>query len=133
MPTGAFVAVIEPILGWVATRVPKSIIWVMVVGFMPNVAGLFGILFIKRIPENKWALLGCTWLQFIFGVDNLLSWNLTASNFAGHSKKSLVNGLVFCFFGAGNVIGPHLFFPSQAPVYRSAIIGLIVSFGISVC
>jgi hypothetical protein len=132
MPTGAFVAIIEPILGYIATKVPNSIIWVMLVGYIPNVAGLFGILFIDRTPGNRYALLGCTWLQFIFGVTNLLSWTLTASNFAGHSKKSLVNAMVFAFFGIGNLIGPHFFFPDQAPVYRSAITGLLVCFGISV-
>lgn len=132
MPTGGFVAVLEPILGYFATKYSNAIIWVMLVGYIPNVAGLFGILFIERNPGNKWNLLGCTWLQFIFGVTNLLSWTLTASNFAGHSKKSVVNALVFAFFGVGNLIGPHFFFPRQAPVYHSAIVGLLVCFGISV-
>ncbi|KIW68503.1 hypothetical protein PV04_04445 [Phialophora macrospora] len=132
MPTGAFVAVIEPILGYIATKVPNTIIWISIAANAPNVAGLFGIRFIKRNEGNKWALLGCTWLQFIFGVTNLFSWTLTASNFAGHSKRSFVNAAVFASFGVGNLIGPHIFFPSEAPVYESAITGLLVCFFLSI-
>ncbi|KAK5260175.1 hypothetical protein LTR40_004625 [Exophiala xenobiotica] len=131
MPTGAFVAVIEPVLGYIATKVPNTVIWISIAANIPNVAGLFGIRFITRNPHNKWALLGCTWLQFIFGVTNLFSWTLTASNFAGHSKRSFVNAAVFASFGVGNLIGPHIFFPSEAPVYESAITGLLVCFGLS--
>jgi len=132
MPTGGFVAIIEPVLGYIATKIPNTIIWISIAANIPNVAGLFGIRFIKRTPEHKWALLGCTWLQFIFGVTNLFSWTLTAANFAGHSKRSFVNAMVFAAFGVGNLIGPHIFFPSEAPVYQSAITGLLVCFGLSV-
>jgi len=132
MPTGAFVAIIEPILGYIATKVPNTIIWISIAANIPNVAGLFGIRFITRTAAHKWALLGCTWLQFIFGVTNLFSWTLTASNFAGHSKRAFVNAAVFAFFGVGNLIGPHIFFPSEAPVYQSAITGLLVCFGLSI-
>ncbi|KIW19583.1 hypothetical protein PV08_00156 [Exophiala spinifera] len=132
MPTGAFVAVIEPILGYIATKTTNTIIWISIAANIPNVAGLFGIRFISRTENHKWALLGCTWLQFIFGVTNLFSWTLTASNFAGHSKRSFVNAAIFACFGVGNLIGPHIFFPSEAPVYESAITGLLVCFGLSI-
>lgn len=132
MPTGAFVAVIEPLLGYLATKIPNTIIWISIAANIPNVAGLFGIRFIDRTPGNKWSLLGCTWLQFIFGVTNLFSWTLTASNFAGHTKRSFVNAVIFAAFGVGNLIGPHIFFPKEAPIYESAITGLLVCFGLSV-
>ncbi|KAL2430490.1 putative transporter [Exophiala dermatitidis] len=132
MPTGAFVAVIEPLLGYLATKIPNTIIWISIAANIPNVAGLFGIRFIDRTPGNKWSLLGCTWLQFIFGVTNLFSWTLTASNFAGHTKRSFVNAVIFAAFGVGNLIGPHIFFPKEAPIYESAITGLLVCFGLSI-
>jgi hypothetical protein len=130
MPTGAFIAYIEPILGYMATRVPNSVTWVNLLGYIFNVAGLIEILFIERIPGNKWALLGCTWLQSIFEVTNLLSWPLTASTFAGHSKKILASAMSFAFRAVCNLIRPHFFFPCQAPMYHSDLIRLLLYFGI---
>ncbi|KAJ9645776.1 hypothetical protein H2201_003642 [Coniosporium apollinis] len=71
---------------------------------------------------------GCTWLQYLVGAPVILSWNLLTSNIAGHTKRSIANGLWFTFYAAGNIAGANIFFAREAPRYFSALTGLIVCY-----
>lgn len=51
------------------------------------------------------------------------------SNIAGHSKRTLTNGLWFVWYAAGNIIGAQIFFTREAPRYQSAIIALCICYG----
>jgi hypothetical protein len=51
----------------------------------------------------------------------ILIWPLAAENLVGHTKCTFVNGLEFVGYAAGNIIGPFLFIPAEAPRYPSAI------------
>jgi hypothetical protein len=42
---------------------------------------------------------------------------MIASNVAGFTKKSVASAMMFMSYTAGNIIGPFLFFPSEAPEY----------------
>lgn len=42
---------------------------------------------------------------------------MVASNVAGFTKKSVASAMMFMAYTAGNIIGPFLFFPSEAPDY----------------
>lgn len=44
---------------------------------------------------------------------------------AGHTKRATVIGLFFIVYAGGNIAGPHMFLPREAPRYFSAIQGLL--------
>ncbi len=43
---------------------------------------------------------------------------MITSNIGGFTKRSTVNAIYFVMYCAGNVIGPQLFFESEAPRYQ---------------
>lgn len=92
------------------------------VGCIPGLVGLAGILTISL--EHPYNLCACAWVQNVLGSPVVLSWTLPVMNLAGHTKRATVIGLFFVFYCAGNIAGPHLFFPKEAPRYFSAIKGL---------
>lgn len=50
------------------------------------------------------------------------------ANIGGHPKKTIVNGLRFTLYSAGNIIGANIFYSNQFPKYISGIIGLITCY-----
>ena len=78
--------------------------------------------------QHRWTLVGCTWLQYIVGAPVIVSWNLLSTNVAGHTKRSLSNGLWFVLYAAGNVAGANIFFEREAPRYYSALTGLLICY-----
>ncbi|RDW90077.1 putative MFS allantoate transporter [Aspergillus mulundensis] len=126
LPTGAIEAVIVPICGLISTYVRDSrCIVLAVVSFIPF-AGLLGIRFTDL--SHRWTLVGCTWLQYIIGAPVIVSWNLLSTNIAGHTKRSIANGLWFTLYAGGNVAGSNIFFAREAPRYYSALTGLLICY-----
>lgn len=126
LPTGAIEFVVVFIAGIVAISVKNTRCIIFVLVCIPGLAGLIGIHLIDL--HHKWALVGCTWLQFIVGGPVILSWIFLTGNIGGHTKKTIANGFWFTFYAAGNIIGANIFFDRQAPRYKSAIIGLITCY-----
>jgi hypothetical protein len=58
-----------------------------------------------------------------------LSWTLVAVNVAGHAKRTTTNAVWFVSYAAGNIIGPFLFLPDEAPRYLTPIKALAGMFG----
>lgn len=50
-----------------------------------------------------------------------ISLSMVSSNVAGFTKKAVTSAMVFIAYCAGNIIGPFLFFPSQAPGYAVSV------------
>jgi hypothetical protein len=88
------------------------------------VGGFFGIRFTSI--EHQWRLVGSTWLLYIYAVGAAMSYSLLATNFAGHTKRSFVNGVWFVIWASGSVSGANYFKAEDAPRYLSALDGLIV-------
>lgn len=53
--------------------------------------------------------------------------SLIGANTAGSTKRSAVNAAFFVSYCIGNIIGPFAFKASEAPVYKSGIIAILVS------
>ncbi|KAE8151023.1 major facilitator superfamily domain-containing protein [Aspergillus avenaceus] len=126
LPTGAIEAVIVPICGLVSTYVRDSRCIVLAVVCLIPFGGLLGIRFTDL--NHRWTLVGCTWLQYIIGAPVIISWNLLSTNVAGHTKRSIANGLWFSVYAGGNVAGANIFFAREAPRYYSALTGLLVCY-----
>jgi hypothetical protein len=53
---------------------------------------------------------------------------MPASNVGGYTKRTTATALVFLAYCAGNIIGPHGFLGSEAPIYQTGcklIVGCI--------
>jgi hypothetical protein len=49
---------------------------------------------------------------------------MVASNVAGFTKKSVASAMMFMAYTVGNIIGPFLFFASEAPEYSVSHLAL---------
>ncbi|KAH7348585.1 MFS transporter [Rhexocercosporidium sp. MPI-PUGE-AT-0058] len=138
-PGGAFEIVMCIAFGYLSTY-NNSLGLTIILGCIPGIAGLVGLL---KIPiAHRYALVGCCWLQK----------TLPAVKVACHTERSTVLGLYFIvfplfissnminstfklttssFYCGGNIAGPHIFIPSQAPRYFGAIKGLLVAYCIA--
>ena len=91
----------------------------------PPLAGLIGL---HVIPlTHRWALVGCSFLQFIIGVQ-LSCVGFYRMPMCQGLRKTIANGIWFVMYAAGNIISPNIFYAREAPKYRSGIIGLISSY-----
>ncbi|GEQ67001.1 hypothetical protein JCM33374_g664 [Metschnikowia sp. JCM 33374] len=125
MPTGAIEFVVVFTCGIIALKVPNTRCIIFCGLCVPGLAGLIGI---HLIHDNRWASVGCTWLQYIIGGPVILSWILINANIAGTTKKTVTSGLWFMFYAAGNITGANIFFAKEKPRYTSAMIGLMTSY-----
>ncbi|KAL4799036.1 major facilitator superfamily domain-containing protein [Aspergillus venezuelensis] len=126
LPTGAIEAVVVPICGLISTYVRDSRCIVLAVVCLIPFGGLLGIRFTDL--DHRWTLVGCTWLQYIIGAPVIVSWNILSTNVAGHTKRSIANGIWFTVYAGGNVAGSNIFFSHEAPRYYSALTGLLVCY-----
>ncbi|KAF2742129.1 allantoin permease [Sporormia fimetaria CBS 119925] len=126
LPTGAIEFVVVPLCGLAAGYFKDTRCYILAFICLPPLAGLLGIRFTPL--EQKWSLVGCTWLQYIVGAPVVISWNLLTTNIAGHTKRSTANGLWFLLYAAGNIAGANTFFARETPRYFSALTGLIVCY-----
>ncbi|KAE8318287.1 major facilitator superfamily domain-containing protein [Aspergillus transmontanensis] len=104
----------------------------------------------SRFPNTRSMLLaGCTMIAFIgsiivyvcestgvrlFGLYLFVAYaagipmtlSMVSSNVAGFTKKATVSAMMFIAYCTGNIVGPFLFFGSEAPVYKSGFIAMMV-------
>ncbi|EEP78541.1 predicted protein [Uncinocarpus reesii 1704] len=121
-PSGGIQFVTGIVFGYIST-IHNFLGITIIISCLPGMAGLLGILLTPL--KHRYALVGCASLQTIVGSPIVLTWTLPALNVAGHTKRSTVMGLYFICYCAGNIAGPHLFLPSEAPRYTSALRGLL--------
>lgn len=126
LPTGAFEFFLVHICGYAARCFKDSHCIILAVICLPPLGGLLGIRLTSL--DHRWTLVGCTWLQFINGAPIILSWNLVMTNIAGHTKRSIANGIWFCFYAGGNIAGATIFLANEVPRYFSALAGLITCY-----
>ncbi|KAL5337390.1 hypothetical protein BJX70DRAFT_399694 [Aspergillus crustosus] len=55
-----------------------------------------------------------------------VSMAMISSNIGGFTKRSTVNAIYFIMYCVGNVIGPQLFFDSEAPRYQSGLQSILI-------
>ncbi|KAB8211052.1 major facilitator superfamily domain-containing protein [Aspergillus parasiticus] len=63
-------------------------------------------------------------VAYAAGIPMTLS--MVSSNVAGFTKKATVSAMMFIAYCTGNIVGPFLFFGSEAPVYKSGFIAMMV-------
>lgn len=123
LPNGAFQLFSTVLAGYIVSRVPNSTIITTLVVYLPALVGVIGIATISL--EHRLTLTACCWIMNVSGAAIILNWSGVAANFSGNTKRMTVNGLNFVCYAGGNIIGPFMYMPSEAPRYLSAIKSLV--------
>jgi ACS family allantoate permease-like MFS transporter len=63
-------------------------------------------------------------LMGVYSVSMPLSLAMVASNIGGFSKRATVSAIYFVMYCTGNIVGPQLFYESEAPKYQVCCIQL---------
>lgn len=101
---------------WLADRI-KMKSPVLLLLCLPPIAGCSILLSVGRATGDRAVLLaGFYIISFYPGISPLIySWS--GQNTAGDTKRKVTTAMLFIGASAGNVIGPHLFKPSEKPRY----------------
>jgi ACS family allantoate permease-like MFS transporter len=78
---------------------------------------LVGSLLVRYGPNQGSKLFGL-WIFVAYASGIPISLSMISSNVAGFTKKAVVSAMLFIAYCVGNIIGPFLFFPDQAPIYE---------------
>ncbi|KAL1598614.1 hypothetical protein SLS60_007754 [Paraconiothyrium brasiliense] len=129
MPFGA-VQIIATIGGaWLATWLKKKSP-VLILLCIPPIVGIIVLMVVGREKQHRGVLLfGYYMTSFYPGISPLIySWS--GQNTGGDTKRKVTTSILFVGASAGNIIGPHLFKPSEKPYYRRGLranLGLFVA------
>lgn len=93
----------------------KSLVLIMLC--IPPIIGIIILMVVGRGHNHRGVLLfGYYMTSFYPGISPLIySWS--GQNTGGDTKRKVTTGLLFIGASAGNIIGPHLFKPSEKPYY----------------
>ncbi|KAB5583435.1 major facilitator superfamily domain-containing protein [Coniochaeta sp. 2T2.1] len=111
--------------GWIATKI-KSKGWTIVGFTIPPIIGTIMMLTVSR--EKKGVLLFGYYLVSTFATITPLIYTWQAQNTAGDTKRKCTSGVVFVGMCTGNVVGPQLYAPKQAPKYHPGLLSNLVLF-----
>ncbi len=105
---------------WLATRLKKKAP-VLILLCIPPMVGIIILMVVGRAKENRGVLLlGYYLTSFYPGISPLIySWS--GQNTGGDTKRKVTTSLLFVGASAGNIIGPHLFKPSEKPYYSRGL------------
>ncbi|KAK8853019.1 hypothetical protein IAR55_003720 [Kwoniella newhampshirensis] len=109
-------------------------IWLGVIGiwFFPNGRGIIqcllilppwiGCIMLYSLPyADKWALTGGYWLATCNSSVFVVNMSLIASNFKGHTRKTIVSFAYFIGYCVGCIAGPQMFLATETPTYPTAM------------
>ncbi|KAI0480887.1 MFS general substrate transporter [Xylariaceae sp. FL0804] len=119
--------------GWISSRWPNMRCLTMLVCNLICVACaavLVGLPAGSDGTEHKWGRLVALWLTSVVSVGFSMSLTMVSSNIAGYTKKQLTGAILFIGYCVGNIIGPQTFIESEAPLYTSAYVALLIGYTI---
>lgn len=86
-----------------------------------SIISLVGSILVRFGPDLGSKLFGFfLFIGYAAGIP--ISLSMITSNTAGFTKKAVTSAMMFVAYCAGNIIGPFLFFPSQAPTYSVCLL-----------
>ncbi|OQV01244.1 hypothetical protein CLAIMM_06635 isoform 1 [Cladophialophora immunda] len=98
-----------------------------------NLIALAGALMIKLVPASeKVTRLAGLWLISAYASAFPTILSLVSSNICGHTKKAVVNGMLFLGFCTGYIVGPQTFLASESPGYKTAFNVMIACFVLNI-
>ncbi|CAM1510638.1 Fc.00g009730.m01.CDS01 [Cosmosporella sp. VM-42] len=126
IPYGACTALFMFTGPYVASKFKNVRTIVMVVWLFPTLVAV--CLFWKLERSNRGGLLAGYYMCASFIGSLIVALQMPASNVGGYTKRTTATAFVFLAYCIGNIIGPHGFLASEAPIYQTGcklIIGCI--------
>ncbi|KAK5133135.1 hypothetical protein LTR08_008159 [Meristemomyces frigidus] len=120
MPFGA-VQIVATLGGaWTATRwkMKSPILAALCV---PPIIGLSILLNVEYDPKNRGVLLFAYYITSVYPAISPLIYSWSGQNTGGDTKRKATTAVLFIGASAGNIIGPHLYRPSEAPHYTRGL------------
>ncbi|KAH6897077.1 major facilitator superfamily domain-containing protein [Thelonectria olida] len=117
IPYGACTAFFMFTGPFVASRFKNVRTIVMALWVLPTLIAV--CLFWKLERTNKGGLLAGYYICASFIGSLIVALQMPASNVAGYTKRTTATAFVFFAYCCGNVIGPHAFLGSEAPIYAT--------------
>jgi MFS transporter, ACS family, allantoate permease len=94
--------------------------------------GMIASVFLYTLPVNAYnSRLGAMFVAYFYLGPYVVSLGLNAANTAGHTKKVVVNALIFVAYCTSNIIGPQFFKSEQAPLYVLGMASILGSYVLS--
>ncbi|PNY23480.1 transporter [Tolypocladium capitatum] len=88
-----------------------------------------GCVMVRQLPvDERWARYAGYCLLLAFSANFPMIMAMTSGNVGGFTKKVTANAMSFIAYCVGNIIGPQLFFASEAPSYTSGFLAMMVCF-----
>nr|XP_031859695.1 uncharacterized protein CI109_004970 [Kwoniella shandongensis]KAA5526767.1 hypothetical protein CI109_004970 [Kwoniella shandongensis] len=122
------------VIGLPGPALQLTTIWLGALGtrFFPNRRGVIqcllilppwtGCIMMYALPySNKWALTGGYWLATCNSSVFVVNMSLIASNFKGHTRKTIVSFAYFIGYCVGSIVGPQMFLATESPTYPTAM------------
>ncbi|KIX04558.1 uncharacterized protein Z518_05428 [Rhinocladiella mackenziei CBS 650.93] len=110
---------------WVATKWQRKGLVIAIASTFPTV----GTIILLTVPrEQKGVLLFGYYLISCLACITPLIYAWHVQNSAGDTKRKCTSAVVFIGMCTGNVIGPLVYSPNQAPLYRPGLISNLIMF-----
>ncbi|KAF2194346.1 MFS allantoate transporter [Zopfia rhizophila CBS 207.26] len=119
IPQGGFQILFIVSGGFIATKFKNSRTIVMVMYLFPTIIGACLLWRLDR--DNKIGLLFGYYIIGSFVSSLTIALQMPAGNVGGYTKRVTATAFVFLGYCLGNIIGPHAFLDSEAPIYRTGI------------
>ncbi|KAM0553182.1 hypothetical protein ACHAPJ_007469 [Fusarium lateritium] len=124
IPQGAFQVFYILSGTYLASRIKNFRTIVMAVYLIPTMIGTCLLWKLDR-QDHKIGVLFGYYILGSFVASLVLAMQMPASNLGGYTKRITASAMVFIAYCAGNVIGPHAFLGSEAPLYPTGCITII--------
>lgn len=137
IPLGAFQIVWILSGTYIASRFRNVRTFVMMAYLVPTIIGVALMWKLDRHDHKVGVLFGY-YISGAYVASLVVTLQMPAANLAGYTKRTAGTAIVFAAYCVGNVIGPHAFLDSEAPVYQTgckvcmacAICQVAVAFGL---
>ncbi|TKA62601.1 hypothetical protein B0A55_11105 [Friedmanniomyces simplex] len=120
MPFGA-VQLVATIGGAIAATRYKAKSPILALLCLPPIIGISLLLNIEYAPHNRGLLLFAYYITSVYPAISPLIYSWSGQNTAGDTKRKVTTGMLFIGASAGNIIGPNLYKPSEAPHYTRGL------------
>ncbi|GAA5932995.1 uncharacterized protein JCM15063_002263 [Sporobolomyces koalae] len=105
------------IAGLVATYFKNTRMLMVTIG---NIVCVIATALLSFLPtSNAWGRLISFWFVNVQSIGFTLGLVMISSNIGGYTKKSVVSGMVFAAYCAGNMAGPQFIYAHEKPRYQS--------------
>lgn len=88
---------------------------------LPPIAGCVMLLAVEHDKAHRGMLLAGYYIISVYPAISPLIYSWSAQNTAGDTKRKVTTAILFVGQSVGNVVGPHLYQPSEAPKYTRGL------------